>query len=197
MNTTRNSSAGWCRFHLHLLSKTHKLLLCLIHLTSTILILVCSSFITKIICIIKSDTLECQNRALLMLLNLEELFYHCSITVVGHLFLFLVYPENTAWKKKNLIRDLVSGPWIAWLLGTHQNSVFKVGKKPGVQTPRSIPRPALNIFPLSECNLLEHFWLLEVFYFCCWCWEMHCNCYNLGNLTESWVRRKSISSTTQ
>lgn len=45
---------------------------------STVLILVCSSFITKIMCGIKSGTLKCRRRAVLMLLNLEEPFYHCS-----------------------------------------------------------------------------------------------------------------------
>lgn len=76
--------------HSHLLFETYKLP---IHLMITVLIYICFSFIKKIICSIKSDMLEYQRIAILMMLNLEELFI---AAVVEHLFLSLVYLENTA-----------------------------------------------------------------------------------------------------
>lgn len=76
--------------HSHLLFETYKLP---IHLMNTVLIYIWVSFITKITCSIKSDMLDYQRRAILMMLNLEELFI---TAVVEHLFLSVVYHENTA-----------------------------------------------------------------------------------------------------
>lgn len=112
---------------------------CLVHLMSTILILVCSSFITKIMYNIKSDTLKCWRRAVSMLLNLEEPFYHCSCRT----FLSLVYPENAALRWKRLICDLLTGPQVARLSGACQRPVLEMGKKPGVADLRKWPTSRL------------------------------------------------------
>lgn len=60
---------------------------------NTVLIYIWFSFITKITYSIKSDMLDYQRRAILMMLNLEELLV---TAVVEHLFLSVVYHENTA-----------------------------------------------------------------------------------------------------
>lgn len=86
-------------------------------------------------CGIKSGTLKCRRRAVLMLLNLEEPFYHCSCRAFLSFFLSLVYPENAALRWKSLICDLLTGPQMAQLSGAHQKPALEVGKKPGVADP--------------------------------------------------------------
>lgn len=139
----------------------------------------CFSFITKIMGGIKSDTLKCRRKAVLMLLNLDKTFYYCSCRA----FLSLICPDSAALRWKSWICDLLTGLQVAWLSGPHQNPVLEMGKKPGVVDLRKCLRRESNSqyktwkaivwasvcpYPYSFCHSKQLSVVSETNLFCAW-----------------------------